>query len=318
MNVAENRPHEKRVFGRELTNLPIYDHIKHKEDQCQPIKPIIAELKMEEQMIDVPATTDDPIIEYTEDIHKVLKSTESKYTPQPNFMKLQTDINERMRAILIDWLIEVHLKFKLLPETLYLTVSLIDRYLERKVVVRQKLQLVGVTAMLVACKYEEIYSPEVKDFVYITDKAYQKEEILAMEVDILQTLEFNITMPSSWRFLQHYSKLIGYEKGIEFYLSEYLIELGLLNCKMLKYTPSMMACGALYLTMKITKKPVAWPTCIKYTENEIRQCAKDLCNELQNNEKMNDKGEKNALRALKKKFSAPKFCEVSKIKLEIN
>jgi cyclin B len=79
-----------------------------------------------------------------------------------------------MWAILIDWLVEVHLKFKLVPETLYLTVSLIDRYLEKVEVHWEKLQLVGVTAMLIASKYEEIYAPEVQDFVYITDKAYQK------------------------------------------------------------------------------------------------------------------------------------------------
>jgi hypothetical protein len=86
-----------------------------------------------------------------------------------------------MRAILIDWLIEVHLKFKLLPETLFLTVNLIDRFLEKAVIQRTKLQLVGVTSMLIASKYEEIYAPEVRDFVYITDKAYSKEEILKME-----------------------------------------------------------------------------------------------------------------------------------------
>jgi len=83
----------------------------------------------------------------------------------------QNDINEKMRSILVDWLVEVHVKFKLLPETLFLTVNLIDRYLEAKKVLRQKLQLVGVTSMLIASKYEEIYAPEVKDFVYITDKA---------------------------------------------------------------------------------------------------------------------------------------------------
>jgi G2/mitotic-specific cyclin-B, other len=86
-----------------------------------------------------------------------------------------------MRAILIDWLIEVHLKFKLLPETLFLTINLIDRFLEKAVIQRTKLQLVGVTSMLIASKYEEIYAPEVRDFVYITDKAYSKEEILKME-----------------------------------------------------------------------------------------------------------------------------------------
>lgn len=86
-----------------------------------------------------------------------------------------------MRAILVDWIIEVHLKFKLLPETLFITVSLIDRYLEQVQIKRTNLQLVGVTAMLIASKYEEIYAPEVKDFVYITDNAYTKDEILQME-----------------------------------------------------------------------------------------------------------------------------------------
>ena len=89
-------------------------------------------------------------------------------------MSAQTDINASMREILVDWLIEVHLKFKLLPETLYLTVNLIDRYLEKQNVLRNKLQLVGVTAMLIASKYEEIYPPIVTDFVYITDNAYDK------------------------------------------------------------------------------------------------------------------------------------------------
>lgn len=84
-----------------------------------------------------------------------------------------------MRMILVGWLIEVHLKFKLLPETLFLTVNLIDRYCEKKYVQRTNYQLLGVTAMLIASKYEEIYAPEIRDFVYITDKAYTKEQILA-------------------------------------------------------------------------------------------------------------------------------------------
>lgn len=90
-----------------------------------------------------------------------------------------------MRTILVGWLIEVHLKFKLLPETLFLTVNLIDRYCEKKQINRINFQLVGVTSMLIASKYEEIYAPEIRDFVYITDKAYTKEQILAQENDIL-------------------------------------------------------------------------------------------------------------------------------------
>jgi hypothetical protein len=85
-------------------------------------------------------------------------------------MAQQADINERMRSILVDWLVDVHLKFKLRTETLFLTVHIIDRYLAKEQTTRNKLQLVGCTAMLIAAKYEEIYAPEVRDFVYISDK----------------------------------------------------------------------------------------------------------------------------------------------------
>lgn len=89
------------------------------------------------------------------------------------------------------------MKFKLLPETLFLTVSIIDRYLEKVSVNRKDLQLVGITAMLIASKYEEIYPPEVKDFIFITDKAYTMSQVLRMEGDILVTLNFRLSVPTS-------------------------------------------------------------------------------------------------------------------------
>lgn len=89
---------------------------------------------------------------YAVDVHNHCLKTESDFKTDCNYIKQQSDVNEKMRGILIDWLTEVHLKFKLLPETLYLTVSTIDRYLSLSDVHRSKLQLVGVTAMLIACK----------------------------------------------------------------------------------------------------------------------------------------------------------------------
>lgn len=148
--------------------------------------------------IDLPDMQDpQTCAEYASDIFTWLRQTESlpgnnNSVCSPTYMSRQEDVNEKMRAILVDWLVEVHLKFKLVPESLYLTVNLIDRYLEREQVNRQRLQLVGVTAMLIACKYEEIYPPIVRDFVYITDNAYTKEEILEMERKMLQVLDFNI------------------------------------------------------------------------------------------------------------------------------
>lgn len=100
---------------------------------------------------------------------------QGNYSVLPSYMTQQADINERMRSILVDWLVDVHLKFKLRTETLFLTVHVIDRYLAKEQTTRNKLQLVGCTAMLVAAKYEEIYAPEVRDFVYISDKVRTRQ-----------------------------------------------------------------------------------------------------------------------------------------------
>lgn len=168
-----------------------------------------------------------------------------------------------MRTILVSWLNEVHLKFKLLPETLFLTINLIDRYCERKQVIRSNYQLLGVTAMLLASKYEEIYAPEIRDFVYITDKAYTKEQILAQEFDILQTLDFNITISSSYRFLERFSKLAKCD-GLLFNYARYLIELSLIELKMYKWSPSLIAAASIYTAKKVMKRSNAW--CMYMTE----------------------------------------------------
>lgn len=111
------------------------------------------------------------------------------------------DINEKMRGILVDWIIEVHLRFKLKAETLFLTINIIDRYLEKTQIMRTRLQLVAVAALLIAAKYEEIYVPDMKDFVFISDNAYSRQDILEMERSILITLEFNINIQSTYLFL---------------------------------------------------------------------------------------------------------------------
>lgn len=78
-------------------------------------------------------------------------------------------MNENIRAVLVDWIINVHMKFKLMPETLFITVNLIDRFLSKYSIEKSQVQLVGVTSLLIATKYEEIYPPTLKDFIYITE-----------------------------------------------------------------------------------------------------------------------------------------------------
>merc|ERR1719217_120697 len=122
-------------------------------------------------------------------------------------MESQADINPKMRAILIDWLVEGHMKYKLKAETLFLSISILDRFLAKKRVSRKKLQLVGVVATLIAAKYEEIYPPEINDLVYICDKAYTNNEIKEMEIVMLTVLEFQLRVPTAVSFLDRFAKI---------------------------------------------------------------------------------------------------------------
>lgn len=255
------------------------------------------------------ADASDPnqVVAYVMDIVNHFKKVETRRMPPSNYMSKQTDINSRMREILIDWLVEVHLKFKLQPETLYLTVNIIDRFLARRAVSRTKLQLVGCTAMLIASKYEEIYAPEVRDFVYISDKAYTREQILAMESIMLNTLSFNLTVPSALRFAQRWAKVAGADDTCK-HLINYLLELTLQDSKFLKYPPSYAASAATYLALKMTGK-VAWTPSLqahtKYTVGDIRACTEEL---YALSAKENPK-----YKAVRKKYSSSKFNQVAKI-----
>ena len=175
--------------------------------------------------------------EYQEEIIPYLLSLEDKKRINPNYMLNQNDINEKMRMILIDWLVEVHLKFKLLPETLFLTINFIDRYLQNNQTPRDKLQLIAVSSLLIACKYEEIYPPEISSFVYITDNAYKKEDILNYEIKILGDLEYDLTYPTPLRFLEIVCVKLGLTNDKSFFNKMmYLIELYMSKLYFYNYT----------------------------------------------------------------------------------
>jgi cyclin B len=112
-----------------------------------------------------------------------------------------------MRGILNGWLVEVHLKFKLLPETLYIAVNLIDRFVEKCPVARKEYQLLGITAMMVASKYEERYPPNIEDFIHISDNTYNREQMIQLEFKLLTLLEFELTFPTCYRFIERFAKI---------------------------------------------------------------------------------------------------------------
>jgi len=151
-----------------------------------------------------------------------------------------------MRTTLIDWIIEVHNKLVLLPETLFLTVNVIDRFLSAKPVSVGKLQLVGVAALLIACKYEEIYCPAVKQLQFLTDDAFQTDEILRAERFVLGVLGFKLSYPSPLNFLRRCSKADNYELETRT-MAKYTIESMMLNENFLDIVPSKASAATMFI-----------------------------------------------------------------------
>ncbi len=189
--------------------------------------------------------------EYLNEIYTNLLFDEKnlKFKPKLGYMELQNDINEQMRAILIDWLIEVHYRFSLKNETLFQTVWIIDTYLSYKQITRAKLQLLGIASLLISCKFQEIYYPQLKEFIDITDGAYEKNELIEMENNILKILNFNIVSPTSNDYYNIISKAFNFDKK-QFYLGKYFLESALIDYQMIKYSPSVIAVSCAYIVMK--------------------------------------------------------------------
>ncbi|KAJ8512001.1 hypothetical protein OPV22_002435 [Ensete ventricosum] len=217
------------------------------------------------------------VVEYVQDIYSFYRQTEVTSCVSPDYMSHQFDINEQMRAILVDWLIEVHYKFELMEETLFLTVNIIDRFLARMTVARKKLQLVGVTAMLLACKYEELSVPMVEDFALITDRAYTREEILEMERLIINTLQFNMSVPTPYVFMRRFLKAAESDEKLEL-VTFFIVELCLVEYKMLKFRPSLLAAAAIYTAQCSLRGFKCWTKTSElhatYSEEQLLECSR--------------------------------------------
>lgn len=239
--------------------------------------------KPKEEIIDIDAADVDnelAAVEYLDDIYKFYKLVENESRPH-DYIDSQPEINEKMRAILVDWLIDVHSKFDLSLETLYLTINIIDRFLAIKTVPRRELQLVGVSAMLMASKYEEIWPPEVNDFVCLADRAYTHEQILVMEKIILGKLEWTLTVPTPFVFLVRFIKASVPDKELE-NMAHFLSELGMMNYATLMYCPSMVAASAVFAARCTLNKSPLWNETLKlhtgYSQEQLMDCARLLVN----------------------------------------
>jgi cyclin B len=229
--------------------------------------------------------------------------------PKLGYMNIQDDINEQMRAILIDWLIEVHYRFRLRSETLFQTVWIIDTYLSLKQITRAKLQLLGIASLLISCKSQEIYYPPLKEFIDITDGAYVKNELLLMENYVLKVLNFNIVSPTSNDFFNIIAKAFNFDKK-QFYLGKYFLESALIDYQMIRFSPSVLAVSCAYIVMKFfgisNYKTLYSSDVVKENcpQKIIKEAAREICFLVKNLSQ-------STLKAVKDKYSLSQFLNVA-------
>lgn len=173
--------------------------------------------------------------------------------PNAHYMDNQAEIQWSMRSVLMDWLVQVHSRFSLLPETLFLCVNYIDRFLSRKIVSLGKLQLVGATAIFIAAKYEEIHCPSVEEIVFMVDGGYTVDEILKAEKFMLTLLEFELGWPGPMSFLRRISKADDYDLETRT-LAKYLLEITIMDERFVGIPPSFGAAGAHCLARLLLRK----------------------------------------------------------------
>ncbi|KAI4251617.1 MAG: hypothetical protein LQ352_004738 [Teloschistes flavicans] len=249
---------------------------------------------------------DDPLMvaEYVVEIFDYLKVLEEATMPNPEYMEHQEHLEWHLRGVLVDWLIEVHMRFHLLPETMFLAINIIDRFLSTRIVELEKLQLVGVTAMFIASKYEEVLSPHVQNFKHVADDGFSEEEILKAERFVLAALNYDLSYPNPMNFLRRISKADNYDIQTRT-LGKYLLEISLVDHRLMKYPPSQIAAGSMYLARLILERG-EWDATIAhyagYDEAEIQPIFKLMIDYLRRPV---------AHEAFFKKYASKKFLKAS-------
>lgn len=224
--------------------------------------------KTENKNIDRKSVCDPVMVtNYAHYVFGYLKQLEVSLGIRKEFL-LGTSLTAKMRSVLINWLQQLHFQFKLLDETMYLAVWIMDSYvsLHGHTVHRYKYQLVAVAAMLIACKYEETSAPIVDDFVYMTDSTYKREEIISMEMNVLLAVDFQLSWPSSIQFLSRYI-IVGGINDTQHLLAKYIVEACLVGYAFAHIPPSKLAAAALLFSIKLVEHQefhISWKTDLEY------------------------------------------------------
>lgn len=258
-------------------------------DESRTIQSQQKENKINSQILKKQKVTINPqlVPEYSDEILSYL--LENELINVPDYSKLfekQEKINERTRGILIDWICYVHHKFSLLPETLFLSLNIIDQYTTLAYIDISQYQLVAIAAMLIASKYEEYYAPEIKDFIVVTKGLFSKDQIIKMEYSILCKLKFDILFTSSYKFLEYFYIICSENENKKlFHLAQYILEISQMDVSVMKYKQSMRAGSALYMARKILKEEIGidndiWNLELKFrtglSETDLKPCVREM------------------------------------------
>ena len=248
---------------------------------------------------------------YSEDIYNGLRAKENNQTTKPTYMPDQPTVNQQMRSILIDWLIDVHNQFCRIPETLYLTVNIIDRFLSRNIISKPRLQLAGISSFLIATKFIEVWQPKIHHLVYICDDTYSKLEVMDMENAILNRLDWKIPCcPNAFTFARIYFE-IGRASKEARRVAHYVLDVTLTSYNLLTYLPSELAAASLMIAFRNTGKESDWnETLTDYTRYERTELLPVACAIVDH-----ILGTKNELKAATTKHGYKRYGRVSRINI---
>jgi hypothetical protein len=284
---------------------------KCEEAKCETVQKVVEEKKT--SIIELDTKNPQNVEAYKKRITEYILKRDKSRRIDPEFISNHKTLNENMRSKLVDWLVDVSFRFKLLDETLFAGIWIMDRYFAKEIETKKSmLQLIGVACLMISSKMEEVYPPSLEDYLKVCDGAYSDVEILDMEAHILSILQFDISVTSSLILFRFFTKNLSISKKSCFF-GEYLLHSALLDMKSFKYSQNQLSAGAIFLVNKMFKEGIKWEPELyeltKISESKVKVVAKELYKILKR-VSVKDWG------AVKRKFSRVEVLEVAKFKVE--
>jgi len=307
--------HDSAYFGSDL--VPLANHKDCGEIKVDMMDILWGEpIVIDEKEVHDNGIYDTPEEVYVDDVYSYLREKEKEGKISPQFLSQQREIKERVRKIMVDWIVKVHYTLQLHPETLFLAINTMDRYGSIKTISRDVYQLVGIASILLCSKYEDVRPPEIEDFLQITNDAFTREQIIKMEYAILSGLKFDLSFPSPYQFLSLYLKLCSVDDSVQG-ACLFFLESSLMDVWFYDYRPSQLAAAAFFMGHKILQSPstsiTPWPQALEvysgYPVGSVRKWAVDL------NHHMARLLRSTSLKGIVKKYSTGEFRGVSGLSL---